>query len=82
MNISHSRFILFKLKIFGEIVTTFYENRLAVLSTGVVLRSTVILPVRRLNSGVTVHSVSLVGWIWTLSLLSDPSWSLNKGSLL
>ena len=23
MNISHSRFILFKLKIFGEIVTTF-----------------------------------------------------------
>ena len=24
MNISHSRFILFKLKIFGEIVTTFF----------------------------------------------------------
>ena len=24
MNISHSRFILFKLKIFGEIVTTFH----------------------------------------------------------
>ena len=24
MNISHSRFILFKLKIFGEIVTTYY----------------------------------------------------------
>ena len=25
MNISHSRFILFKLKIFGEIVTTFFN---------------------------------------------------------
>ena len=25
MNISHSRFILFKLKIFGEIVTTFLK---------------------------------------------------------
>ena len=25
MNISHSRFILFKLKIFGEIVTTFFK---------------------------------------------------------
>ena len=24
MNISHSRFILFKLKIFGEIITTFF----------------------------------------------------------
>ena len=24
MNISHSRFILFKLKIFGEIVTTYF----------------------------------------------------------
>ena len=26
MNISHSRFILFKLKIFGEIVTTLQES--------------------------------------------------------
>ena len=26
MNISHSRFILFKLKIFGEIVTTFQKT--------------------------------------------------------
>ena len=26
MNISHSRFILFKLKIFGEIVTTFLHS--------------------------------------------------------
>ena len=26
MNISHSRFILFKLKIFGEIVTTFLKS--------------------------------------------------------
>ena len=29
MNISHSRFILFKLKIFGEIVTTFKHLLLA-----------------------------------------------------
>ena len=32
MNISHSRFILFKLKIFGEIVTT-YSTLLAYLPT-------------------------------------------------
>ena len=28
MNISHSHFILFKLKIFGEIVTTFFFTHL------------------------------------------------------
>ena len=42
MNISHSRFILSKLKIFGEIVTTLYKCYMDFLNVGLIKKKPVL----------------------------------------